>query len=311
MDLTIHELSKLRAGILQEQALISTFNANSPFIRSIASIDLGNNDLYKFIREDTLPESSTRTYNAPFGATKTGSISEHIEGLTILGGEIKVDELMVRNHGDVVRAEMERSFVKSMALKFQNLVVNGDANNAGEFNGMRNKVDPKFVFDAGLQAVPADAPLSLNALSKAIQEVRGATHIAMSPDMKRLISNAAKSDLGGSIRITEDRFGFEVTTYNGLPIVEIDYDQTGNRIVDFDEPGYAGNNNTTSIYVYRSDRFDGLAVLHAGGVHVNDVGLMETEPSYMTRITWQVGLVAKTPSCLARIKGIQNAAVTK
>jgi hypothetical protein len=115
--------------------------------------------------------------------------------------------------------------------------------------------------------------------------------------------------VGGDIETYKDDFGYQVTAYNGLPILIADYNDVGQRIIDFNEAGPAGGTNCTSIYVVSIG--DGyISGIQNGTMEVRDLGEIDSKPVYRTRIDWLVGLTVQHGRAIARIWGITNAAVT-
>ena len=146
-------------------------------------------------------------------------------------------------------------------------------------------------------------------LDAAIDEVDGATHLIMSKDMRRKLYKAARNGVGGDIRVEPDQFGFRTTMYNDLPILIADYNDRGERIIDFDEAGPNAGNSSTSIYVVRMG--DGYVTgLQNGVMEVNDLGKLDDGVTYRTHVEWLVGLAVMHGRACARVWGITNADVT-
>jgi hypothetical protein len=130
----------------------------------------------------------------------------------------------------------------------------------------------------------------------------------MSLAMRRKLQKAARAGVGGDITVDTDEFGFRVTRYNDLPILISDYNDDGDRIIDFDEAGPGGGSTSTSIYVVRFG--DGYVTgLQNGVMEVNDLGELVV-PYLTTSIEWLVGLAIMHGRAAARVWGITNADVT-
>jgi hypothetical protein len=131
----------------------------------------------------------------------------------------------------------------------------------------------------------------------------------MSKAMRRVITAAARDvDVGGYITYTTDSFGRKITNYNDLPILIADYDDTGDRILDFDELGFTGSTATaTSIYVVSFGE-NMLTGLQNGIMQVADLGELDSKPVKRTRVEWYVGLAALHGRCAARLYGIKTGA---
>jgi hypothetical protein len=88
-----------------------------------------------------------------------------------------------------------------------------------------------------------------------------------------------------------------------------DYDDTGSKIIQFNEAGPAAGTTSTSVYVL-SVGTGMLTGLQNGIMEVNDLGELQTKPALRTRVEWLVGLAAMHGRCAARVWGITTAAVT-
>ena len=134
----------------------------------------------------------------------------------------------------------------------------------------------------------------------------------MSKKMRNLLSAAATdASIGGYITYSQDEFGRRVTQFDGIPIVVVDYDASGDQIIDFNEVGSGGSTATaTSIYcVNMSD--EGVVGLQNGIMEVRDLGELQERPVMRTRVEWLVGMAVMHGRAAARLRGISNAAVTK
>jgi hypothetical protein len=190
-------------------------------------------------------------------------------------------------------------------------VINGNsAVEPREFDGLRNRIVGNQLIPALLSAPSANSPLSLGALDKAIDQVDSPNALIMSKAMRRRLTAAARnSAVGGDINYAEDEFGRRVTLYNDLPILIADYDDTGARIIDFNEAGPAAGSTSTSIYVVNFG--DGMVTgLQNGVMEVTDIGEIDAKPVLRTRVEWLVGLAVMHGRAAARVWGITDAAVT-
>jgi hypothetical protein len=100
-----------------------------------------------------------------------------------------------------------------------------------------------------------------------------------------------------------------VMAYNGLPILEIDEDNTGGQILPFSEPNPGGGAAaSTSIYVLSMG--DGALVgLESGPVQTRDLGELEAKPVLRTRIEWYTSIACFSGKAVARLRGVRNAAI--
>lgn len=308
MGLTLLEASKLNSGEVKRAAVIEMFAQNSDLLRAFNWEDVPGGSLAYNV-EGALPGVAFRGYNEGYTAS-TGVINPSVETLKIAGGQLDVDRAMIKTRGEAVRSSQEAMKVKALALHIADKIINGDSvGNPREFDGLRKRIVGSQLIPANLASPSANSPLSLEALDAAIDEVDGATHLIMSKDMRRKLFKAARSGIGGEIDVTMDDFGYRVTRYNDLPILIADYDDNGQKIIDFDEAGPAGGSTSTSIYVVRLG--DGYVTgLQNGTMEVEDLGLLDDGVTYRTHVEWLVGMAVMHGRACARVWGITNGNVT-
>ncbi|MGD9670188.1 MAG: major capsid protein [Hyphomicrobiaceae bacterium] len=308
MGLTLLEASKINSGEVKRAAVIEMFAANSDLLRAMNWETVLGGSL-QYTVEGSLPGVAFRGYNETY-TPSTGVVNPEVEVLKIVGGNLDVDRAIIKTRGPEVRASQEEMKVKAMSLHVADKIINGDSeSNPREFDGLRKRIVGSQLIPANLGAPSANSPLSLEALDKAIDEVDGATHLIMSPDMRRKLIKAARAGVGGDIQVDTDSFGFRVTRYNDLPILIADYNDLGQAIVDFDEAGPAGGTTATSIYVVHIG--DGYVTgLQNGVMEVEDLGLLDDGIYYRTRVEWIAGMAVMHGRACARVWGITNADVT-
>lgn len=306
MALTLLEASKLVSGEVKRSAVIEMFARNSDIMRVLPWDDI-QGDAISYNVEGKLPGVAFRGFNEGFDES-TGVINPETERLRIAGGDLDVDRAIVQTRGAGVRARHESMKVKALSLYITAKIINGDSQvNPREFDGLRVRVGGSQLFSA--TGSNTNGALSLEQLDAAIDSVDNPTHLITSKAIKRKLSAAAKAGVGGDIETTRDEFGYQVTVYNGLPILIADYDDVGARIIDFNEAGPAGGSNCTSIYVVSIG--DGyISGIQNGTMEVRDLGEIDSKPVYRTRIDWLVGLTVQHGRAIARVWGITNAAIT-
>lgn len=308
MGLTLLEASKINNGEVKRASVIEMFAENSDLLRAFNWEDVPGGSL-SYNVEGALPGVAFRGYNEGFSPS-TGVINPSVEVLKIAGGQLDVDKAMIKTRGPGVRASQEAMKVKALSLHIADKIINGDSlSNPREFDGLRKRIVGSQLIPANLGAPSANSALSLEALDAAIDEVDGATHLIMSKDMRRKLYKAARAGVGGDIQVGTDSFGYRVTTYNDLPILIADYDDNGQRIIDFDEAGPGGGSTSSSIYVVRLG--DGYVTgLQNGTMEVADLGLLNDGVTYRTHVEWLVGMAVMHGRACARVWGITNGSVT-
>lgn len=298
MALTLLEAAKLHSGDVYKQGVIAKFAETSEILRVLPFMGIQGNSL-KYNIEETLPGIGFRGVNESYTAS-TGILNPQSEALHILGGELDVDRFIVQTMGMDQRTVQEAMKIKAMALSWTKTFIKGDSEtDVREFDGLQKRLTGDALISNGT------AGLKLSVLDEAIDYVDSPTHIIMSKAMRRKLTVAARTAaVGGNITYVIDEFGRQVAMYNDLPILISGRDNLNAEILGFSEAS-----STTSIYVVNLSEA-GVSGLENGGMMVDDLGLLTTEPKYRTRIEWYNGLGVFAPRSAARISLITDVAVT-
>ena len=309
MALTLLEATKLNDGDVHRNAIIEMFAANSDILRVLPFEDVPGGS-YSYNQEGKLPGVAFRGFNEAYSES-TGILNPLVEVLKIAGGDLDVDKAILKTRGEDQRSVQEAMKVKALSLYMTGKIINGNsATQPREFDGLRVRIVGYQLLPALSTSPSANSPLSLEALDAAIDHTDNPTHLLMSKESRRRLTVAARNyQVGGFIEYVLNEFGKRVTLYNDLPILIADYDDTGTKIIQYNEVGPAGGTTSTSIYVL-SVGSGMLTGLQNGIMEVNDLGELQSKPALRTRIEWLVGLAALHGRCAARIWGITNAAVT-
>lgn len=308
MGLTLFEASKLVSGESKRAAVIEMFARNTDLLRVMPFINVPGGS-YAYSSEGSLPGVAFRGYNETY-TPSTGVINNAVETLKIAGGNLDVDNAMIKTRGPEIRAIQESMKTKALALNIADTIINGNSlSNQRTFDGLRYRIAGEQLVPALLTASSSNSPLSLEALDAAIDAVDGATHLIMSKAMRRKLYKAFRAGVGGDVTFATDEFGFRVAMYNDLPMLIADYNDLGQRIIDFDEAGPGGGSTSTSIYVCRFG--DGYVTgLQNGIMEVNDLGRFNGGPLLRTEVEWLVGMAVEHGRACARVWGITNADCT-
>jgi hypothetical protein len=310
MALTLLEAVKsapddITAVVIEEYASSSDILQMLPF-RNIE----GSGEHYN--REDTLPGVGFRGINEGYDQS-TGVLNPQSEALKTAGGDLDVDRIYIDRGGMAARSSQELRKVKSLSLLWTKHFIKGDSSlDPRGFDGIQLRATGSQLLDNAA----AGAPLSLNKLDEAIDQCDEPSAILMNKSLRRRLTQAARNtSVGGHIEWELNSFGDRVYYYQGLPICVIDYDNENNQIMPFTEA--SGNNattNNTSIYIvsFGEMMLSGIQGRVHGqhGIHVKDLGELQTEPKFRTRVEWDVAITAKHGRCLTRLRGIQDAEVT-
>lgn len=307
MALTLHEISKKYSGDVVRQTVIEMFAAASPLMSALTWMDVPGG-AYNYNQEGSLPGVAFRGVNEGYSES-VGVLNPQVEVLRIAGGDLDFDKALLKMHGMGARADHEGMKIKALGLYLTKKLIKGDSvADPKEFDGLQNRITGNQLIYAG--TTNGGDPLSLAKLDEVIDLVDAPTHLLMSKAMRRRLSAAARSaSVGGYITYTTDSFGRKVTQYNDLPILEVDYDDTGARILAFDEVASTGATATaTSIYAVNLNP-NYIVGLQNGDMEVTDLGEIDAKPVLRTRIEWLAGFAALHGRGAARLGGISDAAV--
>lgn len=307
--ITLFEASKLNPGEVMRNTIIEHFARSSDLLRATQFINV-DGGAYVYNMEGSLPGVAFRGIGEGYTAS-AGIMNPETERLRMAGGDLDVDLATLKMTSEDVRGQHELRKVKALSLTIGAKMINGDSTaDAREFDGLRVRIQGDQLLENG--STDGGDALRIAALRDLIDQVDAPTHLIMSKKMRNLLSAAATdSSIGGYITYTQDEFGSRVTQFDGLPIIVVDYDSSGNQIVDFNEVGSGGSTATaTSIYCVNMGD-EGVVGLQNGIMEVRDLGELQERPVYRTRVEWMVGLAVMQGRAAARLRGISNAAVVK
>lgn len=309
MALTLIEAAKsaLNRGETERAGVIMTYARESDILRVLPFEDIPGNAL-RYNVEEALPGIGFRGVNEAY-TESTGIINPQTEPLVIAGGDLDVDMFILNTGGQARRAIEEAAKIKALALNWTLKFIKGDSQTTPkEFDGLQVRITGNQLIAAG--NTPNGDALSLAKLDELIDAVVNPTHIIMSKAMRRRLSQAARNyQVGGFITWKPDEFGRQVAFYGDLPILIADEDNTGSKILDFNEACPGGGTSTgTSIYV-ASLTEQGVEGIQNGTIQARDLGELDTKPCMRTRVEWYNGMAVFHPKGAARLYGIANAAV--
>lgn len=308
MAMTLFEASKRVSGEVKRSAVIEMFARNSQLVAAMPYMDIPG-DSYSYNTEAKLPGVGFRGINEGYDDS-IGVFAPQVEVLKLVGGDLDVDKALIKTRGAGIRATEEALKVKTLSLHVADRVINGDTvSNPREFDGLRRRVVGPQLFAPLGSAPSSNNPLSLEQLDAAIDQVDGPNALAMSKAMKRKLRKAARANIGGEIRVEKDEFGFSIEKYDDFPLLIVDYNEKGQRSIDFNEVGPGGGTTATSLYVLNLGASH-VVGLQNGTMEVSDLGEIDAKPVLRTRMEWITGLGVFHGRAVARIWGITNADVT-
>ena len=289
---------QLRAGVIE------VFVENSPVLERLDMLNIRGN-AYSYNLEGALPGVAFRGINEGF-TESTGVINPQTESLKIAGGDLDVDNHILRTRGPQVRSAHEALKIKAMARYLNRIFVDGDATaNPREFDGL----NARLVGSQKILSGSGGAALTQDKLDDLLRQVPGANAILAGDGGHQLLTKLLRNDSQVSTGV--DAFGRQVTLYAGVPILNVGKSESNGHILDFDEDPGDSVADTCSIYAVRFGSAEAEADLFGiqteAGMDVRDLGELDAKPAMRTRIEWDISIVLASPDCAARLYGLTNA----
>jgi len=308
MALTLVEASKrLPASETLRAATIEVYARQNAILEALP-IETINGNALKYNVEQALPGVAFRGVNESY-TESTGVINPVTESLMIVGGELDVDNYIIRTMGADQRTAQVSMKLKSLAHNVGHRIIKGDSQtDQREFDGLQARLTGSQIIKPGSGNSGA---LSLEALDEAADAVDNPTHYIMTKTHARLLAAASRATgTTGYVVWNVDDLGRRVMQYNGLPILIADRNADVFSTLDFTESDYA-NSGSTFASVYCVSFTDGGVVgLQDEMPRVTDFGEIQAKPVHRVRMEWYVGLAAMGPRCASRIRGLTNGQVT-
>lgn len=309
MALTLLEAAKVMSGDVKRQAIIDIYASTTDILRVLPFETIAGNAL-RYNQEQTLPGIGFRGVNASYTAS-TGILNPVTEPLVIAGGELDVDRFIVATMGMDQRSTQEAMKVKSLAHTWGDAFIKGDSGSgSGQFDGLKQRLPIACTQSVSGGSTDGGDACSLAKLDQLIDKVVEPSHLVMNLAMRRRLTVAARTtSVGGQIDYTVDQFGRKITMYNGLEILIADRNSDANATLAFNEVG-AGGTTATATSIYCLSLREGMLVgLQNSPPMVTDLGELQTQPVYRTRVEWYAGIALFHPKAAARYYGISDAAV--
>lgn len=304
---TLLEYAKGMGNETHRQGIVEIFGSTTDLLR-VLPFETVTGGAYMYNREATLPGIAFRGINEAF-AEGTGIINPLVETVTIAGGDLDVDRVLVNRYGQKRRAQEVAMKTKALAHTVSHKIVKGDSSSdPREFDGLQRRVTGTQLKAAG--STSGGDALSLLILDEAIDLVSAPMGLLMCRALRRRFTQAARTaTVSGNIQIVTDQFGRQVTAYAGLPILEADADGDLFASLGFNEANPGGGSAVgTSIYVM-SWGMGKMFGIQTAAMDARDLGEQDAKPVWRTRVDWEPGLVIEHPRAVSRLWGIKDAAI--
>lgn len=310
MALTLIEAQKKLPPSEELRAATIEVYARQNAILEVLPIQSINGNAYKYNVEQTLPGVAFRGVNEAY-TESTGVINPVTESLMIVGGEIDVDNYIIRTMGDDQRAAQAAMKLKSLAHNVGHRLIKGDSQtDQREFDGLQARLVGAQLIQPSATTNAARA-LSFVALDEAADAVDNPTHYIMTRQLGRLMSAASRTTgTSGFVTFDIEELGRRVMRYNGIPIIFADRNQDLFGTLDNSETSFDGSSGgsvATSVYCV-SFTDGGVVGLQDDLPRVTDFGEIQSKPVHRMRMEWYFGLACMGPRCASRIKGVDGTA---
>ena len=261
-------------------------------------------------QESSLPSIGFRGVNEAYSES-SAVINPQSEALKIFGGDLDIDLALEAMQGSEIRTAQVAMKVKAARLKLEKTIIKGDStSDVNEFDGIQARIpsgSSQLISNA-----TNGAGLSLAALDElidAVDETVGSPVLVMNRGVRRRLSAANRvASAVGNLTYSQDALGRQQYTYNGVPVIDIDTDETGTAILPFSET-QGSSSVASSIYCIASGP-NGATLINNGGINVRDLGELDSKPVRRIRVEAYMGMAVFHPRAIARLSGVLNAAVT-
>lgn len=312
--LSLTEAAKLSQDDLQ-RGVLETFVQESPILDRVPFMTVEGN-AYAYNEEATLPGVAFRAVNSAYDSS-VGTVNQKSESLVIMGGDADVDRFIVQTRGNLndQRAIQTRLKTKAVSYFFHDKFFNGDtAVDVNGFDGLKKRLTGAQVIAAdtnGLGPVTGAANFldKLDELLAAVPGINGSNgaiyaNVAVIGKIRSAIRRA-----GADTTLLQDVAGRRVIQWNGVPIYDAGKTAAGDVVLPLTET-QGTSSIASSMYAVKYGEAEGdqaVTGLTNGGVQVYDLGELQTQPVYRTRIEFYCGLALFGGQAAARLTGVLNA----
>lgn len=263
----------LQLGVIDEFRKSSFLLDNLTFDNVVSPTGGGTTLTYGYTRLVTQPTAQFRSVNEEYKPQEVTK-KRYTVDLKVFGGSFEVDRIIANMGGIVNEVTLQlQQKIKAASALFADTVINGDsASDAKAFDGLNVALtgsDTEFnasgpVIDLSTAAsIKTNADEFLLAFHKALGQLDGNPSAIMgNSDMIAVLQFLAKYT--GHYNTKQDEWGNYVSTYNGIPLVDLGAKSGSNDPVVANDPS-----NGTSLYFARFG-LDGFhAISPSGQLPVN------------------------------------------
>jgi hypothetical protein len=273
---------------------------------------------YRYRVEEVAPGVSWRDVNEAYPES-TGVIAPRNENIMILGGDVFIDNALLKNErrgGDAYNFQASQYDMKarSLARELERAILEGDdLVDPSEMMGLRRRLTGSQVILAGAGGATLTLTMIDNLLD-AVDMSLGNVHLFMSKADRRTLTDRVNA-IGTSVMITytsANEATKRIDSYYGVPIHVVEDGWDASTLLGKDEDPGDGTQDTSSIYAVAFGDEMGVCGLIGNTegegsplVEVSEVGETTSgPPGIMGRIETYPGLMMKHPRAAARLRGV-------
>jgi hypothetical protein len=309
MALTLVQAAALSSNML-ERGVMETVYTSGTILDRLPFGEIDGN-AYSYNMEGALPASAFRAVNTGY-TESTGTTTNATESLVILGGDADVDRFLQRTRSNLndQRAIQTAMKAKSVSANFSNTFINGNTGtDANSFNGLKTRLTGGQVISMGTNGAAINTDNTVrHAFFDRLDELQ-----SLVPNIDVFYTNAqvlakfrSAARQTSSTQQTVDNIGRTVDAYNGIPIVDVGNKADGTAIIPQTETQGASSVASSIYAVSFADALGepGVLGIQNGGMEVMDLGQLQTQPVFRTRIEWYCGVALFGPKPAARLTGV-------
>lgn len=313
MAITLNDIKVGRAD-KYDQMVIDTFLRKSPILAAMPfdnciSPSGGSTLTYGYIRVKTSPAAEGRAVGSDYTANPATKEAVTTD-LKIMGGKYEIDRVLAEAAPDEIAFQTEEK-IQATVNRYHWLFINGNKDNATEFDGLAEIVDGSVTdFDGSgvdLSTVSAASALKLTeALDTAILAMKERPTYILA-NSKTIVKIQAAAKMLGYLTQGEDAFGKPTRAYDGIPLVDLGryYNEdlgSDTEIIPIDDAS-----GKTDIYLVA------LSMSGAHGVTLKgDKAISSRLPNFADAgavksgdVEFVAGLAVKNTRAIARLENVQ------
>lgn len=285
----------LQLGVIDEFRKSSWLLNNMTFADVASPVGGGSGYTYAYTRLITQPTADFRSVNSEYTPSEV-SKQRYAVDLKVFGGAFEVDRIIAGTGGivDEVTLQMQQK-IKAAGALFNDTVINGNSStDADAFDGLDVALTGSDTeWNAGAASIDLSTAANIEAngnsfllmLHKCLGKLDGQpTAFLCNADMKATLEYLAKYQ--GRYQETKDEFGRYISTYNGVPIIDVGAKAGSNDAV------IVNGDSGSSLYIVRL----GIDGFHA--VSRNGSPIIETwMPDFTTAGAVKKGEVEMVAAC--------------